>query len=162
MKFVAASIFLLSLMATGAWAGTMQVVSAGDEYESFHPKPVTKAGRGDFHSTMNRVFGPGRWRLTSAYRTQVQEDALRRQGAGTVAPGRTSLHSVGGPASPGAYDAVVDHMPLESAAARLRQAGAGFSRVIAERAHGPQGAHLHVELIGATARRPASQSTADE
>jgi hypothetical protein len=153
----------LCVVATHA-AAQIQVVSAGAEYQSFHPRPAARAavsGEG-FHATMDRVFGAGRWRLTSAYRSQAQENALRRQGAGTVAPGHTSLHSVGGPEAPGAYDAVVDHMPLGAAAEKLRRAGGGFSRVVAEGAHGPQGAHLHVELISTAARRAAPQPAAED
>jgi hypothetical protein len=146
-----ASTFVAAMMA--AWiaapaaAGTMQVVSAGDEYEQFHPKAPAAAPRGNFHATMDQVFGAGRWRQTSGYRTRAQEDALRRQGAGTVAAGHTSLHSIGGPDGPAAYDAVVDHMSPASAAAKLKRAGGAFSRVLAERAHGAQGPHLHVELV---------------
>jgi hypothetical protein len=168
MKFAATSIcagaMIALLLATPTVAGTIQVVSVDDEYAVFHPRPVAKptpvAGE-DFRSIMDRVFGAGRWRMTSGYRSQAQEDALRRQGAGTVAPGHLSLHTVGGPNAPEAYDAVVDHMPLASAAAKLRQAGGGFSRVVAEGAHGPQGAHLHVELVSARMRMPAPQAFAE-
>jgi hypothetical protein len=168
MKFAATSICAGAAMAlslaTAAAAGTIQVVSVDDEYAAFHPRPVAKTttpvSGEDFRATMDRVFGPGRWRMTSAYRSQAQEDALRRQGAGTVAPGHISLHTVGGPNAPEAYDAVVDHMTLASAAAKLRQAGGAFSRVVAEGAHGPQGAHLHVELISARARTTAPQAFA--
>ncbi|WP_394764461.1 hypothetical protein [Phenylobacterium sp.] len=139
-------------LAGAAVADPIQVVSAGAEYAALHPRPVAEAGaaspHGAFHATMDRVFGPGRWRQTSGYRTPAQEDALRRQGAGAVARGRTSLHSVGGPEAPGAYDAVVDRVAPARAAARLRQAGVGFSRVVAEAAHGREGPHLHVELVG--------------
>jgi hypothetical protein len=152
------------LLAAPAAAGTIQVVSVDDEYAVFHPRPAAKtapvAGE-DFRSIMDRVFGPGRWRMTSSYRSQAQEDALRRQGAGTVAPGHVSLHTVGGPSAPEAYDAVVDHMPLATAAAKLRQSGGAFSRVVAEGAHGPQGAHLHVELVSARMRTPAPQAFAE-
>ena len=142
---------LTLLMAGPAGAGTMQVVSAGDEYVAFHPRPKTAqaasaASGADFQATMDRVFGPGRWRKTSGYRSQAQENALRRQGAGTVAPGHLSYHSVGAADAPGAYDAVVERMSPAAAAAKLRQA-AGFSRVLAERAHGGQGPHLHIELV---------------
>jgi hypothetical protein len=138
-------------LAGGAAAGSIQIVSAHEEFSAAHPEraakhSATKASGDDFRSTMDRVFGPGRWRQTSGYRTQAQEDALRRQGAGTVASGRISHHSIGGVNAPGAYDAVVDSMPLVTAAARLKQAGGGFSRVLAEGAHGGQGAHLHIEL----------------
>jgi hypothetical protein len=154
-------------LASAASAGTIQVTSAGDEYATFHPRAraVAPASGEDFQATMDRVFGPGRWRKTSGYRTQAQEDALRRQGAGTVAPGHISRHSIGGTDAPGAYDAVVDHMPLASAAAKLRQAGGGFSRVLAEGAHGGQGAHLHVELVsdhGRKARTSGSSAGAGE
>lgn len=144
-------------MATAAAAGTIQVVSAGDEFRAAHPRPAVRgAGGGDFHSTMDQVFGQGRWRQTSGYRAQAEEDALRRQGAGTVAPGRVSHHSIGGPGSPGAYDAVVDAMSAEAAAAKLRRAGGGFSRVVAEGAHGGQGPHLHIELASVPAHGSAS------
>jgi len=150
MKFATISILALATAAClppAAQAGTIEVVSAGAEFAAAHPKKIKVASQDDFHSTMNKVFGEGRWRQTSGYRTKAQEDELRRQGAGTVAPGHTSRHSIGGPGAPGAYDAVVDHLPLDAAAARLRGAGGPFSRVLAEGAHGGQGAHLHVELI---------------
>ena len=38
-------------------------------------------------------------------------------------------------------------LPEFQAAAKLRQAGGAFARVIAEGPHGGQGPHLHVELI---------------
>ncbi|MGZ6016463.1 MAG: hypothetical protein ACXWKM_12025, partial [Phenylobacterium sp.] len=89
----------LGALAGPALAGAIEVVSADADYARFHPKPVAAAptAGGDFTATMDRVFGAGRWRQTSGYRTRAQEDALRRQGAGTVAPGHTSLHSIGGP-----------------------------------------------------------------
>lgn len=151
VKSAAAGVAMALCLAGGAAAGSIQIVSAHQEFSAAHPeraakRSAAKASGEDFRSTMDRVFGPGRWRQTSGYRTQAQEDALRRQGAGTVAPGRISRHSIGGVHSPGAYDAVVDGMPLGSAAARLKTAGGGFSRVLAEGAHGGQGPHLHIEL----------------
>jgi hypothetical protein len=145
-------------VATAAGAGTIEVVSADADYARFHPKPVAaqqapQASGGDFSATMDRVFGVGRWRQTSGYRTRAQEDALRRQGAGTVAVGHISLHSVGGPDAPHAYDAVVAHLSTAEAAARLKQNAGGAFRVLAERAHGPQGAHLHVERLSLPARQ---------
>ena len=126
----------------------IQVVSAGAEYETFHPRPVAKAPAAngeDFQATMDRVFGAGRWRKTSGYRTQAQENALRRQGAGTVAPGHVSLHSIGHPDAPSAYDAVVDgHVsPVPMRRRKLRSASGRTvqPRVLAEGKHGPQGAH---------------------
>jgi hypothetical protein len=141
--------------ATTAAAGTIEVVSADADYARFHPKPVaaSPAPSGDFSATMDRVFGAGRWRQTSGFRTRAQEDALRRQGAGTVAVGHTSLHSVGGPDAPHAYDAVVAHLSTAEAAAKLKQNAGGAFRVLAERAHGPQGAHLHVERVSLPARQ---------
>jgi hypothetical protein len=140
-----------------AAAGSLPVVvSADQEAEAVNPgrarhrTPAEIKMDEDFHATMDRVFGPGRWRQTSGYRTRAQEDALRRAGAGTVAAGALSKHSVGSWEKPGAYDAVVHGMALSTAADRLRRAaGGGFARVLAEGAHGPQGAHLHVELISA-------------
>jgi len=130
------------------------VVSADQEAEAVNPgrawhrTPAEIKMDADFHATMDRVFGPGRWRQTSGYRTRAQEDALRRAGAGTVPAGAVSKHSLGSWEKPGAYDAVVHGMSLATAADKLRRAaGDGFARVIAEGAHGPQGAHLHVELI---------------
>ncbi len=161
---MAAALGGLALAWATAAAGQIEVVSAGGEYAKAHPKPAAPADAagGDFATTMDRVFGAGRWRQTSGFRTQAQENALRRQGAGTVAPGRISRHSVGGPEAPGAYDAVVPQLSTAQAAAKLKQnAGAGF-RVVAERAHGPQGAHLHVELTSGPARRPASGADTDD
>ena len=105
-----------------------------------------------FRGAMDRVFGPGGWRQTSGWRSRAREDALRRQGAGTVPAGRRSSHSLGGPAAPGAYDAVVPGMSQTAAAALLRRSGQRFPRVLAEPAHGPEGPHLHVELMGAGGR----------
>jgi hypothetical protein len=156
---------LLATCLAGAASGAaIEVVSAGAEYAALHPKPAAKPASGEgFGAAMDRVFGAGRWRETSGYRTRAQEDALRRQGAGTVAPGHTSLHSVGDPSAPGAYDAVVDHMAAPNAAAKLRRAGVPFARVVAERAHGAQGAHLHVELTSAAAaRRTGPQPSAED
>lgn len=99
-----------------------------------------------FRATMDEVFGPGAWRQTSGYRTPAHEDALRRQGAGTVPVGRRSSHSTGSRRAPGAYDAVVPGMSQAEAAARLRRASRRFHRVVAERRHGAQGPHLHIEL----------------
>ncbi len=98
-----------------------------------------------FREAMDRVFGPGRWRETSGYRSPALEDRLRHEGAGTVAEGRLSTHSFGTPAAPGAYDAVVYGMSQALAAERLQASGTGFARVFAEGTHGPEGAHLHIE-----------------
>lgn len=152
-KSICAGVLVALCLAAPAAAGTMEVVNAGDEYAAAHPHPharaAGKATSADFQSTMDQVFGQGRWRETSGYRSQAQENALRRQGAGTVASGHTSLHSVGDADAPGAYDAVVARMSAAQAAAKLKRAGVGFHRVLAERAHGREGPHLHVELISA-------------
>lgn len=161
----ATTIGLLLALGLGhaAAAGLPVVVSADDEAEkanpgrserrdSLHPR---RARHHDIHATIDRVFGEGRWRLTSGYRTQAQENALRRAGAGTVPVGAVSKHSVGDPTAPGAIDAVVHGMTLQQAAAKLRQdAGEGVNRVLAEGAHGPEGAHLHIELTSATTAQP--------
>lgn len=154
----------LGALATTASAGTIEVVSADADYARFHPKPAaaSQAPGGDFSATMDRVFGAGRWRQTSGYRTKAQEDALRRAGAGTVAPGHTSLHSIGGPQAPGAYDAVVDHLTTAQAAAKLQQSAGNAFRVLAERAHGPQGPHLHVERVSARSRPQAAETATED
>jgi hypothetical protein len=133
--------------------------AASAEYAAAHPRRAEAPAGGDFEATMDRAFGPGRWRKTSGFRTQAQEDALRREGAGTVAPGRVSKHSIGGADAPSAYDAVVERMSLASAAARLKRAGGPVARVVPERAHGRQGPHLHIEL--ATDAAPSAASEAD-
>ena len=135
---------------------SIQVVSADDEAEKANPglyrrpavsqAPLTAAQREQFRAALDEVFGPGRWRETSGFRTRAQENALRRQGAGTVAVGRVSRHSIGGPQTPGAYDVVVPGMSQAQAAAKLKAAGQGWGRVAAEAAHGREGAHLHLEL----------------
>jgi hypothetical protein len=153
----AGGLTLAICLAGGPAAAQIQVTSAGAEYESFHPRPVAQAhasGEG-FQATMDRTFGPGRWRQTSGFRTQAQENALRRQGAGTVAPGRISYHSLGAPDAPHAYDAVVAGMSPARAAVKLKQVGGPFTRVLAEGAHGPHGAHLHIELASTAMRRAA-------
>jgi hypothetical protein len=110
-------------------------------------------------STMDKVFGAGAWRETGGYRSQAREDELRRQGAGTVPIGQISHHSMGTPDAPGAYDIVVPGMSTETAATKLQSSSDDFSRVFAERSHGAQGSHLHVEpkagrLAGARAEAP--------
>jgi hypothetical protein len=158
---VAAATLAPLASAPRALAGLPTIVSADDEAEKANPgrserrnsQHPRRARRHDIHATMDSVFGEGRWRLTSGYRTVAQENALRRAGAGTVAPGRISRHSVGGPEAPGAIDAVVQGMSLRAAAARLQQAE-GVDRVLAESAHGREGAHLHIELTSAPAADP--------
>jgi len=113
-----------------------------------------------FRSMMDRVFGPGRWRETSGYRSVAQENALRKAGAGAVAAGRRSAHSMGSPDAPGAYDVVVEGMSPELAAAKLRHSREQLAKVVAEGAHGPQGPHLHIEPRLTLTSRPAARSAA--
>lgn len=142
---------------------TFQVVSADDEAEKANPglyrskvaAPQTAAQKDQFRAALDDVFGAGRWRQTSGYRTVGQENALRRQGAGAVKPGRLSRHSLGGPDTPGAYDVVVLGMSPAKAAAKLKAADQGWGKVAAEGAHGREGAHLHLELAPATAPEAA-------
>lgn len=111
------------------------------------PAPRGGTPQARFTSVMDSVFGAGRWRQTGGYRTPEREDELRALGAGTVRPGAISAHSLGRPGAPGAYDAVVEGLGVQAAAQRLRESGAPFSRILAEGAHGGQGAHLHLEPI---------------
>lgn len=110
------------------------------------PSPVAPLNRSEFSALMDQIFGRGNWRETSGYRTPAEESRLRASGAGTVPVGAISRHSLGSPEAPGAYDIVVAGMPADDAAARLLHSSAKFARVLAERAYGPQGPHLHVEL----------------
>jgi hypothetical protein len=161
-SIVAAAILTLGAGASAAHAALPAIVTADDEAEKANPGRSerraqlhpARAHRRNIHATMDRVFGEGRWRLTSGYRTQAQENALRRAGAGTVAPGHVSRHSTGDPDAPGAIDAVVHGMTLKAAAAKLRQDGEGVDRVLAEGARGPEGAHLHIELTAAETASP--------
>lgn len=149
-----AALSVAMVAAGAAAAGPLPVVVSADQEaeavnpgHAWHRTPAEIKMDNDFRATMDRVFGAGRWRQTSGYRTQAQENALRRAGAGTVAAGHISRHSLGNWEKPGAYDAVVRGMALAAAAEKLRRANAGFARVLAEGAHGPEGPHLHVELI---------------
>jgi len=103
-----------------------------------------QASAESFHAILDKAFGPGGWRETSGYRSEAREDELRREGAGTVPAGQISRHSMGTEAAPGAYDVVVPGMSFATAAARLR-GSEGINRVVAERAHGREGPHLHIE-----------------
>ena len=98
------------------------------------------------HSALDKAFGAGKWRVTSGYRSEARENELRGMGAGTVPVGVMSHHSMGTPSSPGAYDVVVDGMDQSHAAQLLRDTDPGFGRILFEGAHGPEGAHLHIEV----------------
>jgi hypothetical protein len=148
---LAIGMFSAPLASLAADPGPMASETADDE------SAPAAAPAAQFRSTMDKVFGAGRWRQTGGYRSAAREDELRRQGAGTVAPGHLSRHSLGSPAAPGAYDAVVPGLSSQSAAVRLRQSGGSFARVVAEGAHGRQGSHLHIEpLMGAGAPAPGA------
>ncbi len=114
---------------------------------------------GQFHRLMDETFGPGNWRETGGYRTPAREDELRAEGAGTVAAGMLSRHSLGTPGAPGAYDVVVANMSAGQAAARLLSSGARFRQVFQEGAHGSQGPHLHVEPLAGGARESVTAAT---
>jgi hypothetical protein len=155
-RLVFAALVTLGLAtATGAAAAHRSVAPSADADDDGAATPVATRPAEAFHATMDRAFGAGRWRQTSGYRSQAREDELRREGAGTVAPGHLSHHSMGSPAAPGAYDAVVPGMSSQTAAARLRDAGGPITRVIAEGAHGAQGPHLHIETTGRAGAAPA-------
>jgi hypothetical protein len=137
-------------IAAGARAETLAVATPTVWLGSLRPSAEDRQ-RDRFRSTMDAMFGPGGWRQTSGYRSQAREDALRREGAGTVPAGVVSKHSLGTPDAPGAYDVVVYGLSPSRAAARLR---GSFGRVLAERAHGPEGPHLHIEVGGDLAATP--------
>jgi TPR repeat protein len=107
--------------------------------------PTRASDSGRFPDLMNAIFGPGRWRETSGYRTVAAENRLRAEGALTVPAGAISRHSMGTRQAPGAYDVVVAGMSPSEAAMRIRRSGVAFRRLFPESAHGDQGPHLHVE-----------------
>lgn len=130
------------------------VMAWTDYYADKHPPAATDqkaapeppvAQKQRVHADLDHVFGAGRWRETSGYRSQARENELRREGAGTVRSGQISHHSMGTPDAPGAYDVVVPGMSNAAAAAKLRAESGDFNRVFAEAAHGPEGQHLHLE-----------------
>jgi hypothetical protein len=142
---IPAAILVTLWVVAGAGAQASDSGRANDVGASAHPSARwTQNDR--FHATMDQVFGPGRWRETSGYRSPSEENRLRLQGAGTVAPGDLSAHSRGTPDAPGAYDAVVYGMSLTRAASMLRASGTEFAQAFAEGAHGPEGAHLHINV----------------
>jgi hypothetical protein len=136
-----------------------QAANLGDPEGAAHLRAMGQgalgASKARFYAMMDHVFGAGRWRETSGYRSAALENALRKQGAGTVPVGERSHHSMGNPDAPGAYDIVVDGVPAQKAAAKLKRSGAPVARVVAELAHGNQGPHLHIEPLPAQAARRA-------
>lgn len=140
-----AAVALLAGVAAASHAIALDFVSS--PVVRIGPDPSTfesKSAR--LKEALDRAFGPGRWRVTSGFRSQERENELRAMGAGTVPIGVTSHHSMGAPGAPGAFDVVVDGMGQSEAAALLRRVDPGFSRVLYERAHGPEGPHLHIEM----------------
>ena len=62
--------------------------------DGWDPAPTPGYMSGDqFKAAMDRVYGPGKWHDTGGWRSQARENALRAQGAQTVAPGGVSAHS---------------------------------------------------------------------
>jgi hypothetical protein len=115
------------------------------------PSAESKAAR--LREALDKAFGSGRWKITSGFRSEAQENHLRAIGAGTVRRGAISKHSMGAPGSPGAFDVVVEGMAQSQAAALLRASAPDFSRILYEGAHGPEGPHLHIEMDGNGALR---------
>lgn len=103
----------------------------------------------EFSLAMDSTFGVGNWSQTGGWRSQARENALRAQGAKTVAPGHVSAHSIGDPDAPGARDIVVDGLTPEQAAQKMRENGTyGANQLYPEGSAGSQGAHLHVGMQG--------------
>ena len=136
---------LITAVAFAAVAGSAGAQDAVPLRRIHPPAAAPATTQVRFKAVMDSVFGPGKWRETGGYRTPAREAELRAEGALTVRPGAISQHSRGRPGAPGAYDAVVEGMAVDTAAERLRHSGAPFRRIFAEGAHGSQGAHLHLE-----------------
>ena len=158
MKFALIAIAaIISAVMAGPGAASAQATAGG----AGTAQPTAAQGA-SVRSTLDQTFGAGRWRQTSGYRSSAREDELRREGAGTVPAGHVSHHSMGDLTAPGAYDVVVDGVPTAVAAARLKRVSTGFTRVVAERAHGHEGPHLHLEpgaALAAGAVKPQSEAT---
>jgi len=130
----------------GDASGELELGMLYDEAARKPPRAGAALNRTEFRALLDQVFGHDNWLETSGYRTPAQENRLRAAGAGTVPIGEISRHSLGTEGAPGAYDIVVPGMTADAAAKVLRSS-ARFGRVLAERAHGEQGPHLHVELL---------------
>lgn len=100
----------------------------------------------DFKATLDKVFGSGKWKQTSGYRSPAAEDRLRAEGAGTVRPGHVSAHSEGDAEDPGAFDFEVSGMPQAEAAKKLAKADPRFTKAFAEAPHGAEGEHVHAAV----------------
>ncbi|HEY3813049.1 MAG TPA: hypothetical protein VGL66_07465 [Caulobacteraceae bacterium] len=150
-------VWLGSILAVLLCAGTGETAFAQSAIIRLGVDPASEQGQSArLHAALDRAFGAGKWRVTSGYRSEALENQLRAMGAGTVPVGAISHHSMGTPDAPGAYDVVVEGMDQSVAAQVLRNTDPGFSRILFEGAHGPEGAHLHIEM-GA---RSAAGSTA--
>lgn len=117
----------------------------GWDVQSIEPAKGT-VSRAEFRKILNRTFGPGNWVATSGYRSPGKENALRAEGAGTVAPGHVSAHSEGDEDDPGAFDFQVRGMGQVQAADKLAKADKRFTKVFAEQGHGREGAHIHATV----------------
>ena len=107
------------------------------------PAADVYAPTSDFREAVDKTVGKGKWRDTGDYRSPAREEALRLQGAGTVAPGHTSNHSRGAPDAPGAHDIVapgLDPKTLDKVP--------GVRDAFYEGRSGSQGGHIHVDMRG--------------
>jgi hypothetical protein len=116
-----------------------------DDWGNDPVQSMSAMPKSDFSALMDKTFGAGKWKLTGGLRTPEREAELRKEGAQTVAPGKTSAHSLGTEEAPGAYDVVVDGVSPAVVAEKLKGAHAGFHKLYPEGASGDQGGHLHVE-----------------
>ena len=98
----------------------------------------------DFKRYLDKAVGPGRYRITSGYRTMAEDEALRRQGAGMTPRGAVSPHERGGPGDPGAYD--IQPVGLSDAEFQAKLKGGPFANEFLEGSHGNQGQHFHVNM----------------
>ena len=135
------SVDLSDLMDGG---GTATRSTLGDKVPP-PPKSSPPVGGATFSALMDKTFGKGHWRQTGGFRSVDREEELRAEGAGTVKPGRMSMHSVGNEDAPGARDVVVDGLTPDQAASKLKGAGVKFRHVFPEGTRGQQGAHLHID-----------------
>jgi hypothetical protein len=167
LKGVAKSrVWVGSVLAVLLGGGAVAPAYAGDEAAAvirIGPPPESAASKSArLHAALDKAFGQGKWRVTSGYRSPERENQLRLMGAGTVPVGVLSHHSIGTPSAPDAYDVVVDGMTQSRAAEILRKTDPNFSRVLYEAPHGPEGAHLHIEMGDGIVRHAPSAAPADQ
>jgi hypothetical protein len=143
----------IAVLLIGGSAGRALAVDGEGAVIRLGVDPSSEQGqKARLHAALDRAFGAGKWRVTSGFRSEARENELRAMGAGTVPVGVLSHHSMGSPSNPGAYDVVVDGMDQAAAAKILRDTDPGFGRILFEGAHGPEGAHLHIEMGAASAQ----------